>query len=305
LLNPNDIDSISILKGGQAGTLYGSAGVNGALVITTKRGSQGKARVTYSNATNIEQISFLPQFQDKYGNGSHYASGPGTTGYKTDYKERMKDNWRPFENQQYGDPYDGSQRILGRELEDGSQFVVPYSAIDGERRRIWNTGFTTNNQVAVEGGQNNNTYRLSVENNSTKGVVPDEFGKTVSNAMMTGMNNNIGAEGVVSDQSRPMNVTNNNIDEFPHTNTRFYESELKYNPFYAKKSTSIVENKRMYNLDTNYLMSEIKKKQTDDPDFIVTSEIISNILAGKQKASVPIPLDYTKQQELHIDFCDF
>jgi TonB-linked SusC/RagA family outer membrane protein len=174
LLNPNDIESISILKGGQAGTLYGSAGVNGALVITTKRGSQGKARVTYSNATNIEQISFLPQFQDKYGNGSHYASGPGTTGYKTDYKERMKDNWRPFENQQYGDPYDGSQRILGRELEDGSQFVVPYSAIDGERRRIWNTGFTTNNQVAVEGGQNNNTYRLSVENNSTKGVVPDD-----------------------------------------------------------------------------------------------------------------------------------
>jgi hypothetical protein len=133
----------------------------------------------------------------------------------------------------------------------------------------------------------------------------DEFGKPVSNAMMTGMNNTIGPEGVVSDQSSPMNVTNNNIDEFPHTNTRFIESELKYNPFYAKKSSSIVENKRMYNLDTNYLMSEIKKKQTADPDFIVTSEIISNILAGKQKASVPIPLDYTKQQELHIDFCDF
>lgn len=98
LLNPNDIESISVLKGGQAGTLYGSAGVNGALVITTKRGAQGKARVTYSNATNIEQISFLPKFQDKYGNGSHYAATYGTAGYKTDYLERMKDNWRPFEN---------------------------------------------------------------------------------------------------------------------------------------------------------------------------------------------------------------
>lgn len=174
LINPNDIESISVLKGGQAGTLYGSAGVNGALVITTKRGTSGKARVTYSNATNIEQISFLPQFQDKYGNGSHYATGFGQAGYKTDYLERMKDNWRPFENQQYGDAYDGSQRIIGRQLEDGSQFVVPYSAINGERLRIWNTGFTTNNQVAVEGGTGANSYRLSVENNSTKGVVPSD-----------------------------------------------------------------------------------------------------------------------------------
>lgn len=174
LLNPNDIESISVLKGGQAGTLYGSAGVNGALVITTKRGAQGKARVTYSNATNIEQISFLPKFQDKYGNGSHYAATYGTAGYKTDYLERMKDNWRPFENQQYGDAYDGSQRIIGRQLEDGSQFIVPYAPIAGERLRIWNTGFTTNNQVAVEGGTGGSSYRLSIENNSTKGVVPED-----------------------------------------------------------------------------------------------------------------------------------
>lgn len=174
LLNPNDIESISVLKGGQAGTLYGSAGVNGALVITTKRGTQGKARVSYSNATNIEQISFLPKFQDKYGNGSHYAASYGSSGYKTDYLERMKDNWRPFENQQYGDPYDGSQRIIGRQLEDGSQFVIPYAPISGERLRIWNTGFTTNNQIAVEGGTGANSYRLSLENNSTKGVVPED-----------------------------------------------------------------------------------------------------------------------------------
>jgi hypothetical protein len=61
----------------------------------------------------------------------------------------------------------------------------------------------------------------------------------------------------------------------------------------------------MYNLDTNYLMSEIKKRQSDDPNFIVTSAIISSILAEKQKASDPIPVDYIKQQELHTDFCDF
>jgi TonB-linked SusC/RagA family outer membrane protein len=174
LLNPNDIDNISVLKGGQAATLYGSAGVNGALIITTKKGSKGKAKVEFSNSTNIEQISFLPEFQDKYGSGSAYATSYGQPGYKTDYLERMKDNWRPFENQQYGDAFNGEPRIIGRELEDGSQNIVPYSAINGVRKDIWNTGVTTNNQLAVSGGTDASTFRLSIENNLAEGVVPED-----------------------------------------------------------------------------------------------------------------------------------
>ncbi len=187
LLNPNDIESISVLKGGQAGTLYGSAGVNGALVITTKKGTKGKARVMYSNSTNIEQLSFLPKFQDKYGNGSHYATSSGSAGWKPDYLERMKDNWRPFENQQYGDAYDGSSRIIGRELEDGSQNILPYSPLSGERRKIWNTGITTNNQVSVDGGSENSTYRLSVENNAAQGIVPSDKSNRTGVRISAGM----------------------------------------------------------------------------------------------------------------------
>lgn len=174
LLNPNDIESISVLKGGQAATLYGSDGVNGALVITTKRGSKGKMKVSFSNSTNIEQVSFLPEYQDKYGSGSHYAAGYGTGGWKPNYLDRMKDNWRSYENQQFGDAYDGSIRPVGRVLEDGSVYELPYSAISGERRRIWNTGITTNNQVSFSGGNDNTTYYMSLENNLAEGVVPED-----------------------------------------------------------------------------------------------------------------------------------
>ncbi len=179
VLNPNDVESVTVLKGGQAATLYGSQGVNGALVITTKRGTKGKLKVSYSNATNFDRVSFLPEFQSKYGNGSHYATSFGLGGYKTDYLERMKDNWRPFENQQYGDAYDGSLRIAGRQTESGGQFILPYSAVKGERIRVWNTGFTTNNQVGFTGGDETSTYYLSTENNRTQGVVPgDESNRT-------------------------------------------------------------------------------------------------------------------------------
>jgi TonB-linked SusC/RagA family outer membrane protein len=173
-INPNDIESITVLKGGQAATLYGSEGGNGALIITTKKGAKGKAKIAYNFSTNIEKINNLAQFQDKYGSGSHYATSFGGAGYKTNYLDRMKDNWRSYENQQFGDAYDGSIRPVGRVLQDSSVNMLPYSAIDGERERIWDIGHTTNHQVSLSGGAENNTFFLSLENNNTRGIVPGD-----------------------------------------------------------------------------------------------------------------------------------
>ena len=174
LINPNDIESVSILKGGQAATLYGSAGINGAIVITTKKGAQGKVKVSYSNSTNFEEISFLPDFQDKYGSGSHYYPSFGTAGYSNDYLVRTKENFRPYENQQYGDAFDGSLRLHGRVAEDGSKLIVPYAALDNIRRKTFDVGVSTNNQISVQGGDEKSSFYLSVENQKIKGVVPED-----------------------------------------------------------------------------------------------------------------------------------
>jgi len=179
LLNPNDIESITVLKGGQAATLYGSQGVNGAIIITTKRGQKGRLKVSYSSSYNVEKINIMAEFQDKYGSGSHYATSWTTTNvangtYKANYLDRMKDNWRSYENQQFGDAFDGSMRPLGRTLADGSVFMQPYSAIPGIREDIWNTGYTLNNQVSVSGGSDYSTFYLSAENNASEGIVPGD-----------------------------------------------------------------------------------------------------------------------------------
>jgi TonB-linked SusC/RagA family outer membrane protein len=174
IINPNDIESVSILKGGQAATLYGSAGINGALIITTKRGAKGKLKVSYSNSTNFEQISFLPKLQDKYGSGSHYATSFGGAGYKTDYLERMKDNWRSYENQQYGDAFDGSMRMQGRTTESGGQYMLPYSAIKDARRKAFDTGISMNNQVNFSGGDETSSFYMSIENQTVHGIVPHD-----------------------------------------------------------------------------------------------------------------------------------
>jgi hypothetical protein len=89
----------------------------------------------------------------------------------------MKDNWRPFENQQYGDPYNGEMRIVGRVTEDGDKLIIPYSAIDGERRRTFDRGYTINNQINFTGGDDNGTYYMSLENNKIAGIVPGDQSK--------------------------------------------------------------------------------------------------------------------------------
>jgi TonB-linked SusC/RagA family outer membrane protein len=174
LINPNDIENVTILKGGQAATIYGSAGINGALVIMTKKGAKGKLKVDYSNSTNFEEISFLPFFQNEYGSGSHYYQPFGTPGYSDDYKERMKGNYRTYENQQFGEPYDGSLRILGRVAESGNKLERPYSAIPNIRKKSFDRGVSTNNQLNFQGGDETSSFYLSVENQKVNGIVPKD-----------------------------------------------------------------------------------------------------------------------------------
>lgn len=70
-LNPEDIETMSVLNGAAAAALYGSDAANGAIVITTKKGMQGKTNVTYSNNTEFNRAWMLPQFQNSYGAGQN------------------------------------------------------------------------------------------------------------------------------------------------------------------------------------------------------------------------------------------
>jgi TonB-linked SusC/RagA family outer membrane protein len=73
-INPDDIESISVLKGASAAALYGSQGVNGVILITTKSGKAGRTQVNFSSSETISQAAYKPKFQNTYGE-----STPGST----------------------------------------------------------------------------------------------------------------------------------------------------------------------------------------------------------------------------------
>src|SRR5215213_1963730 len=68
-INPNDIESITILKGTAASSLYGTAAKNGAIMIVTKKGKSGKLKIDYAGSVNFSKVGKLPDFQESYGGG--------------------------------------------------------------------------------------------------------------------------------------------------------------------------------------------------------------------------------------------
>ncbi|MDB5202815.1 MAG: hypothetical protein JWQ27_2224 [Ferruginibacter sp.] len=144
-INPEDIESVTILKGPEATALYGSDGSSGAIVITTKKGKSGKANVTYDNSFRFENVYRFPETQSIYGRGNNGITDPNAT-------------VNPFAA--------GAQfAYFGEKYKPGTQL---YDNVDA----FFKTGFTQKHNINVEGGSEVSTYRLSVNYLDQTGTVP-------------------------------------------------------------------------------------------------------------------------------------
>ena len=162
-INPNDITDVTILKSASATAVYGPDGANGALVVTTKRGSRTKPSVSVSHTVQVERVSYMPELQNQFGSGSSVdAFGYGV--------------YDPIENQCYGDEFDGSLRQIGRDGPNGEQYLTPYTALPKEKLHFWNTGITNQTDVSFSTGD----FYLSVQNVLIQGIMPKDINRRVS-----------------------------------------------------------------------------------------------------------------------------
>lgn len=132
--NPEDIESITVLKGAAAAALYGSDASNGAILITTKKGRAGAGRVQYSNSFKFDKAYGYPELQTKYANGNF-----GTTNY--------------YYTAKYGGLYP-----------EGMQLYDNFAS-------VLQTGFTDRHNVSVEGGSERSTIRAAASFLGQQGVI--------------------------------------------------------------------------------------------------------------------------------------
>jgi len=132
--NPEDIESVTVLKGAAAAALYGSDASNGAIIITSKKGRPGKGRVSYSNSFSWSKAYGYPDMQNKYAEGSY-----GTTNY--------------YNTSRWGGLYP-----------DGTNF---YDNIGS----VLQTGFSQKHNLSVEAGSEKATLRAAISFLDESGVV--------------------------------------------------------------------------------------------------------------------------------------
>ena len=172
-LDPNDIESVTVLKGPSATSLYGSRGSNGVVLITTKKGSADKKfSVGLTTSTTFEKAYVQLQRQDQYGQG-----------YATCNCD-PNDFWSG-ENFSWGPLFDGVVRpwtspVLIDTDEDGIgdeyQYLSrPFSNVEDQLTNYFDIGRTTQTSVNFSGGGEKYTYYASYSNTNQTGIVPGTY----------------------------------------------------------------------------------------------------------------------------------
>lgn len=217
-INPDDIESISVLKGPNAAALYGSRASNGVLLITTKKGSARKGiGVTINSSINFDSPMFLPDYQNEYGQGTQ-----GDIPNTLDGLKNASGSWGPRLDGSSQLYYTGEQRA--------------YAAQPDNVRDFFRTGTRFINTLALEGGSKEFNSRFSYTNNSTESFLPNSdlnshnftlrtqlnlSPKFTIDAKATYFNQEInnrvsqGSEGVMAYvYSMPRNVAINDLENF-------------------------------------------------------------------------------------------
>ena len=208
-INPEDIESVTVLKGPGASALYGARGANGAIIITTKSGKPIKKGlgVTFNSNASFETVSRWPDFQYEYGQGAGgqdtwYSYNATVDGPST---RSTSSAWGPkFDGQKYFQ-YDPVTRTTGKERTDW----VPYT---NNRKAFFETAKTFTNSVTVEGGNANTSARLSITNLNNSWIVPNTGYKR--NTIALSVNQKISDKLTIASK---INYTNRISDNLPST----------------------------------------------------------------------------------------
>ena len=208
-INPDDIESVSVLKGPAAAALYGARASNGAIIITTKSGSSknGALNVTFNSNTSIDKINRWPDYQYEYGQGdvgqdlyySYLATPDGASTRSTSSAWGAK-----FDGQSYFQ-YDPLTRTT-------SATRLPWVPYKNNHKDFFETGRTFLNSISVDGGNEKGNGRLSITNLQNNWIIPNT-GFSRNTVAFTG-------NSKLSDKlqiSTKINYTNKKSDNLPST----------------------------------------------------------------------------------------
>lgn len=198
-INPDDIESVTVLKGGPAAALYGSRAGNGAILYTTKSAKKGRTDIQLNTGVSFESIYIRPKLQNLYGGGSQFTlPTQNINGITYNIQEYQTDS-------SWGPRYDPNLMYLpwyafDPEFSNDYLKPVPWVAPNKDVDSFFDTGVTYTNNFSVAKSFGDTNVRLSYTNTNISGVIPtskikkDNFSINVNSKL----SENLKAEAVIN-----------------------------------------------------------------------------------------------------------
>lgn len=319
-INPDDIESVTVLKGAAATALYGSRAGNGALIITTKSGKRkGKGiGVTVNSNFSINDVLRWPEYQYEYGQGSgakYYSYGLSPDGSNTGSTSSA-----------FGPKFDGQEYFQYDPVVEGqSPERRPWRPYKDNIKGFWRTGHTFTNNVAVEGGGENYSARASLTYTNNEWIMPNtgfdrlvaSLNSSVSLSKRLKLNTKLSYTSKTSDNLPGTGYNNQSISYFmifqnPNVDLAWYEPRWKkgqdqiqqIHPF-----SSFIENPYLIayemtnSLNSTNIIGNIQATYTLSPkwEFMIRSGLNSRQDRREQRRpwnTSNFPQGYYKQQDV-------
>jgi TonB-linked SusC/RagA family outer membrane protein len=204
-INPEDIETVTVLKGPGAAALYGQRGANGAIIITTKSGKKHSGLgITFNSNASLESVNRWPDLQYEYGQGTagsrYYSYGAGPDGASTSSTSSA-----------YGPKFDGQLFYqLDPTTQKQSTTRTPWVPYKNQIRDFFDVGQTFTNSVSVDGGSDKTTARFSATNVTNHWITPNT-GYT-RNSIALSVNSKINDKLTINAK---VNYNNRNSDNLP------------------------------------------------------------------------------------------
>lgn len=217
-LPPDVIENVNVIKGAQGAALYGAQGVNGAILVTTKKGSKNeKFTFGFNSSIDFENVSFVPKTQQDYGQG-----WSGTPPYNFTFPSATdprnnNPQYSPFENGSWGPSYNdpnwaGTVVPVGLPQANGQFITTKWEPIKDNIKKFFKTGTISQNSFNFNVGGPDSYAFLSINRQSTDFVVQDD--KLIRNSFLFKAGKRLGKfsiDGNANYISQTTSQTNSNL----------------------------------------------------------------------------------------------
>lgn len=289
-LNPDDIESVTVLKGASAAALYGTRAANGALIITTKSGTKKSKGigVTINSNASYNDILRWPDIQYEYGQGTGTAIKPNSELYYS-YGASADGASTSGTSSAFGPKFNGQSYFQYDPVTGGQSATrLPWVPYKDNLTSFWRTGSTITNSVSFDGGNDNATARASITHSKNEWIMPNTGYERLTAALS--LNFKLSSKLKINSK---VNFTNKTSDNLPATG--YNNQSLSYFMIFQNPNVDLNWYRPIWKPGLEQIDQIHPFSSFIDNPFLIAYEMTNSVNNYKTVANMSATYDFSKK----------